>query len=181
MTDKAILSGIRQRDESAISWVINKYSRLLWSIASAVLKNAGSDQDTEECVADAFIYLWQSPERFDPEKGNLKSWLSMVVRSRAIDRYRELTRRSTVALDDAMVVGRMGLQDALVDLERKRELSDAIRKLERQEQDILLRRYYYEQKPAQIALALNLSVKQVDNCLYRTKRKLKKALGGFYE
>ncbi len=180
MTDKLILEGILNRDEGTIAWVIQKYSRLLWSVADAVLKNIGSSQDTEECVADVFILLWQSPQKFDPERGSLKNWLSMVARSRAIDRYRELSRHATVSLDDAMIAGRIGIRDALLDREQRRELTDAIGALGELERDILLRRFYYGQKPTQIARALKLSVKQVDNFLYRTKRKLRKAieLGG---
>lgn len=46
---------IGNRDEEALGLVMEKYAHLLWPIAAAVLKNVGSDQDVEECVADAFI------------------------------------------------------------------------------------------------------------------------------
>ena len=60
MKEEAILSGIKSRDEKAIAYVIRKYSRLLWPVAAAVLKNVGSEQDVEECVADVFIHLWKT-------------------------------------------------------------------------------------------------------------------------
>ena len=67
MNDEKTIQAIQSGDEQAIDNVITKYSKLLWSIASAVLKNAASAQDIEECVADVFIYLWQHPEKY--EKG----------------------------------------------------------------------------------------------------------------
>ena len=75
-----------------------------------------------------------------------------------------------------MMAGRMGLQDALLQEETKRELAAAVNALADMERDILIRRYYYEQKPREIAKALDITVKQVDNYLYRSKQKLRKAI-----
>ena len=72
--------------------VIEKYSRLLWPIASAVLEHVGSEQDVEECVADAFIHLWQYPEKFDPARGTVLGWLCTLAHRRAVDRVRQVAR-----------------------------------------------------------------------------------------
>ena len=176
MRETAIAAGIAGRDEAVMGHVINKYSRLLWPIASAVLETVGSEQDVEECVADAFIYLWEHPEKFDPSRGSLKTLLCILARSRAIDRCRELTRKSTVPLEEAVLTAGMGLQEQLLQEESCRELLAAVQKLEEPNREILVRRYYHGQKPRQIALALGLTVKQVDNSLYRSKRQLRRLL-----
>ena len=176
MNDITAISGIKNRDERIINEVIVKYSKLLWPIASAVLKNVGSEQDVEECIADVFIDLWENPDKYDPDRGTLKTWLCMVTRCKAIDCYRVLSKHSTVPLEGAMMVGRMGMQDALLQEETKRELVAAVNALADVEKDILIRRYYYEQKPREIAKALDLSLKQVENHLYRSKQKLRKAI-----
>lgn len=176
MRDERIVLGIQNREEDVMNHVIEKYSRLLWPIAAAVLKNVGSEQDVEECVADTFIYLWQNPQKFDPSRGTLKSLLCIVVRSRAIDRYRQINRRSTLPLEEAVVADRFGMQEELLREETRRELTAAVNALGEPGREILVRRYYYNQKPREIALALGLSVKQVDNSLYRSKRQLRETL-----
>lgn len=176
MNDIKAIVGIKNQDERIINDVINKYSRLLWPIVFAVLKNIGNEQDVEECVADVFIDLWEHPDKYNAERGTLKTWLCMVARCKAIDRYRILIKNNTVPLEGAMMVSRMGMQDALLQEETKRELVAAVNVLADIEKDILIRRYYYDQKPREIAKALDLSIKQVENHLYRSKQKLRKAI-----
>ena len=173
MKDGQIASAIAKGDGEAMNNVINKYSRLLWPIAAAVLKNVGSEEDIE----DSFIYLWRNPGKFDPERGTLKSFLCIVVRSRAIDRFRRLTRNAALPLEEAVLSATAGLQEEMITRETRKELIAAVNALGEPGREILLRRYYYDQKPREIALAMNLTVQQVDNSLYRSKRQLRQMLG----
>ena len=176
MNDEKLINAIKSGDEAAIAQVMDKYSRLLWSVASAVLKNIGQEQDVEECVADVFISLWQQPEKYDAGRGGLRTWLCIKTRSRALDRYRELSRRSALPLEEAVAAQVLDVGELTDTEETKRELAAAIDTLAVREREILIRRYYYEQKPREIALALGIPVKAVDNSLYRAKRKLREEL-----
>lgn len=176
MRDEKILAELIERNEQTICLIMERYTKLLWSVADAVLKNVGTSQDVEECVADVFIQLWQHPDHFNPQRGTLKSWLCIVARSRAQDRFRKLSRCNTVSIDDVMLIGRMGVHDYIVQEENKREVADALNQLSLIDREILIRRYYYEQKPREISLAMNLSVKEINNHLYRSKQKLRKAV-----
>lgn len=176
MQDEKVLIAIQRREEDAMAKVMDRYSRLLWPIAAAVLEGTGDARDVEECVADAFIYLWQNPGKFDLNRGSIKTLLCIVARSRAVDRRRSLLRHQTVPLDDVVLWDRIGLQETLLAEENRRELTALVNTLEEPGREILIRRYYYGQKPRQIALALNMTVKQVDNSLYRTKDRLRQIL-----
>lgn len=176
VNDEKVRESVSRGQGEVMNFVIDKYSRLLWPIASAVLKNVGSEQDVEECVADTFIYFWQHPEKFDPARGSLKSWLCLVVRSRAVDRYRQISRHGELPLEEAVLSVSAGLQEELMSRETRQELVAAINALGEPGREILVRRYYYGQKPRAIALALGMTVKQVDNFLYRAKRQLRQAL-----
>ena len=176
MNDEKTIQAIRMRNEKVIGEVIKAYSRLLWSVAGAVLNNIGSVQDMEECVADTFIYLWEPPEKYNPSRGKLKTWLSIIARTQAVNRCREITKRNTVSLEDTNLPDCLGIVEGIMRKEAKQTLLAAVNALGEPDREILLRRYFYDQKPREIALALNLSVKQVDNRLYQTKKKLRQAL-----
>lgn len=176
MGDARIIQAIRKRDEEAVEEVISKYSRLLWSVAGAILNNVGSVQDVEECVADTFIYLWEHPDKYNPERGRLKTWLSVIARTQALNRYRDIARRNTVHLEDTELADHIGIGGDLLEEETWQILAAAVNALGEPDREILVRRYYYDQKPREIAIALHMSVKQVDNHLYQTKRRLRQML-----
>ena len=185
LNDEKIITDIKNRSEVAINEIITKYSKLLWSVAEAVLSHIGSVQDVEECVADTFIYLWEHPEKFDHQRGKLKTWLSIVARTQAVNRYREITKRNTLPLEDTDFIDQLRVVDAVLEAETRKALFAAVNTLGEPDREILIRRYYYNQKPKEIALALDMSVKQIDNRLYQTKRRLREMLtrseGGQYE
>ena len=176
MKDEKLITAIGQGDERAIHYAMDKYTRLLWSIARAVLEGTASAEDVEECVADVFVYLWQHPEKYDPARGKLKAWLSILVRSMAIDRCRALSRRGTLPLEEALLSAQPDLAEGLLAQEARERLVGAVETLEEPDRNILLRRYYHGQKPKEIALALGLPPKQVENRLYRTRQKLRTML-----
>lgn len=174
LNDKKIISAIINRDEQMLAFVVQKYSKLVWKIVAPILLNAASVQDVEECVADVFIHLWQCPEKYDPGKGRLPAWLSMVARSKAIDRYRQIIRKRELSIED-MAESPVYAETESADVENERLLS-CIGELDERERELIIRRYYYEQKPAEIAVVLDIPKKQVENKLYYVRQKLKRMM-----
>ena len=175
LNDKKIISAIINRDEQMLAFAVQKYSKLLWKIAASILINAASIQDVEECIADVFIYLWQYPEKYDPDKAKLSSWLSVIARTKAIDRYRQNIRKRELPMEEIVAESLAHAEIAVIDAEKERLLS-CIDELDEKEKELIIRRYYYEQKPAEIAVVLGIPKKQVENRLYYAKQKLKKMM-----
>ena len=181
LSDKKIITAIEARDERMLAFVVQKYSKLLWKIAASILINAASAQDVEECVADVFIYLWQYPEKYDPDKAKLSSWLSIVARSKAVDSYRRITRKKEISMEEIVVESLGYVENNATDGEMeerysKDKLCSCIEGLDEKEKELVIRRYYYEQKPAEIAVALDMPKKQVENRLYYVRQKLRKMM-----
>lgn len=173
LDDKKMISAIIKRDEQMLAFVIQKYSKLLWKITASILLNVSSVQEVEECVADVFIFLWQYPEKYNPDRAKLSSWLSMIARSKAVDRYRSLIKNKEISMEE-IIVESLGYAEVKTSDEDKEELLFYIAELDEKEKELIVRRYYYEQKPAEIALALDIPKKQIENRLYYAKQKLKR-------
>lgn len=158
-----------------LAFVVQKYSKLLWKVVTPILMNGASVQDIEECVADVFIHLWQCPEKYDSDKGRLSAWLSMVAKSKAIDRYRQIIRKRELSIEDIVAESQVYAEIESTDVENERLLS-CIGELDEREKELIIGRYYYEQKPAEIAVVLDIPKKQVENKLYYVRQKLKKMM-----
>jgi RNA polymerase sigma-70 factor (ECF subfamily) len=53
--------------------------------ARGVLRDPDSAEDV---VQDVFVHLWRRPRAFDERRGSLHGYITMLARSRAIDRWR---------------------------------------------------------------------------------------------
>jgi len=175
LRDDLLISRIKASDECAIAYIMEKYSKLLWKICSAVLNHVGTDQDIEECVADVFIQFWLNPEKYNAKRAKLSSYLSMLARSRAIDRYRKIVAKKESILEENIIYKKEILEE-IVSKEQKEKLMRCIQKLSDVDKEIIMRRFFYNQKPKEIAVALGVTGKQVENRLYLTKQKLRKMM-----
>ena len=175
MNDKEIISAIAGGNEQMLGFAVKRYSKLLWKTAAPILVNAASAEDVEECVADVFIYLWEHPEKYDAQKGKLSSWLAMIARSKAIDRYRREVKKREISIEEMTAEGLKTAENYQHGENGKNEiLISCLRRLGETEKELIIRRYYYEQKPKDIAEALCMPKKQVENKLYCARQKLKK-------
>ena len=61
------------------------YSSRAFAAAMRVLRDPTAAEDV---VQDVFMSLWRNPSQFDPARGSLPTYISMLARSRALDRWR---------------------------------------------------------------------------------------------
>lgn len=73
------------RDTAAFEGAFRAHHERMVLTAQQVLRDRGAAEDV---VQDVFLQLWLSPERYDARRGRLGSYLTMLVRHRALDRWR---------------------------------------------------------------------------------------------
>lgn len=179
MNDNKLVIKLRKRDPKTYDQVMGSYSKLIWSVVSGILKNVGTYEDMEEVCSDTFIHLWLYPEKYDPSKSELKTYLCVVAKNKAIDRLRKLKRVNQVQLDEQ--VGDDGFEESLIQSELIKEVYELASTLNEPDNEIFILRYFYQLKPQEIALKLSMSVKVISNKLYQSKLIIKNQLKGAYD
>jgi RNA polymerase sigma-70 factor, ECF subfamily len=86
------MDGIRGRDPESLGRLYDESSRFVYGLALRILNDAA---DAEEVILDVFQQVWSLAEAYDASRGTIWSWLAVMTRNRAIDRFRQAsTRRS---------------------------------------------------------------------------------------
>jgi RNA polymerase sigma-70 factor (ECF subfamily) len=73
------------RDPHAFERAYREHRAGALAAARGVLRDPDS---AEEVVQDVFAHLWKRPRAFDERRGSLHGYITMLARSRAIDRWR---------------------------------------------------------------------------------------------
>lgn len=83
--DATLAARISDGDQRALETVFELYGGAVRSMALRVLKNESLAEDT---VQEVFVGLWNSPDRFDPGRGSLRTFLITLAHRRAVDAVR---------------------------------------------------------------------------------------------
>lgn len=172
MDDQRIIELYFERSEAAITATKDKYDRYCTAIAYHIL---GSFEETEECVADTYLKVWNTIPPKKPE--NLKAYIGKITSNHALSRYRasHAKKRSAFAevLEELEIAD---LQDPCDELERKELagiISSFLRKLPPLKRRIFILRYWHYQPLKTISKGTGLKEERISVELYRIRKKLK--------
>lgn len=101
-SDSDLIARIRAGDEAALASLYDRYSGLVYSVASRVLRDGSA---AEEILQDIFYQLWRNPWQYDTSRGELGAWLLVTARNRAIDRLRRNKQGDCSRVEDVVPSG----------------------------------------------------------------------------
>jgi len=87
--DAALVRRMAGGDERALAALYDRWQGTVFSLAVHVL---GDADEAEEVVEETFWQAWRQSARYAGERGAVGSWLTIIARSRALDRLRARTR-----------------------------------------------------------------------------------------
>ena len=149
MEDGQIMELYWNRDQRAIRETDGKYGKLLYGIAWNLLR---SREDSEECVNDTYLRAWESL-RAEKRGGGAELLLG--------------------ELEDCLPASGGGPEREMEDQELAELLNVFLRGLSREGRAMFLRRYWYGESVAEVALALGCGEGKVKSSLFRSRKALR--------
>lgn len=89
--DTAIAERIACGDRAALEQLFLEHGGSVKAVARRVLRNEALAEDV---VQETFVTFWDAPDRFNPERGSLRTFLLTIAHRRAVDIVRSEIARA---------------------------------------------------------------------------------------
>jgi RNA polymerase sigma factor (sigma-70 family) len=119
--EQTVRTRLVARDEHALAELYDQFGSFVYGLAARVISDRRAAEDVTQ---DVFLFVWEHPEAFEPDRGRLRTFLGTLAHRRSVDYVRrEEARRRRNERDAAMTttvpdVDEMAM--ALVSAERVR-------------------------------------------------------------
>lgn len=124
-----------------VEWAYAEHGTAVHSMATNLCGTAAGADITQ----DVFLRLWQRPERFDPQRGSLRSYLLTDCRGRAIDAVRSETarrRRESAEIIDLAPHRNDDVEDHVVRNDQRAQMRVIIDRLPPHEREAIVTAYF---------------------------------------
>ena len=148
-------------DSDFIQNAVSKYLDMVLRIA---YQNTRNQADAEDVAQEVFIKLMKQPQFND--EGHMKAWLIRVTVNQCKDLKKSFWHRNTVAISE----------DRSVSENAYEEVWSELRKLPKDQRNVIYLYYYEEYTVPEIAEILGRKVNTVSSWLTRGRKKLKQIL-----
>ncbi len=154
LSDAALVVTIGRWHDDALAEVYRRHGGAVFALARRVL---GDPARAEEVVQEVFVRLWNQPERFDPERGTLRSFLLAQTHGRSVDVIRSDRARSDREQRQAQRTAEAGydLEREVWDLAVAEKVRDAVMELPEPERRAIELAYFGGRTYREVAAELD--------------------------
>lgn len=177
MEDAKIIELFFSRSEEAITETTLKYGKLCFSISGNIL---GNNEDSEECVNDTYLALWNCipPQR----PSNLMAFISKIVRNLSLKKLDyNLAKKRDSSITHSLseleeILPDKAISNKFSDEEIGRILSNFLKNEKADSRNVFIRKYWYFDSVEDISKRYKFSESKVKSMLFHTRNRLKKYL-----
>lgn len=176
MEDENIIRLYWDRDETAIEETSKKYGKYCFSIANNILC---SREDSEECVNDTYVKVWDS---IPPKRPSIFSaFIGKITRNISLNRYKlnNADKRGgnemTLVLDEVREIasGQPDPEEKAIRDELIAAVNDYLATLPVEKRVMFVRRYWYADDVKSIALRMGTSENNISVSVRRIRNSLR--------
>lgn len=175
--DLTLVRLIAEGETAALSELYDRYNRLIFSIALAVV---GDEATAAEITLDVFTRVWQRAASYRPEQARVTTWLTAITRYHAIDVLRRQNVRPeahSLSLDGLLPQPTAGDLEGDVELALQRQrVQAAVAQLPADQQEVLALAYFKGYSHQQIANLLKQPLGTVKTRIRSAMQKLRHLL-----
>ena len=152
-SDGALVVAIGRWHVEALAEAFRRHAGAVHALARRVLQDAAA---AEEVVQEVFLRLWRTPDRYDPARGSLRSFLLAQAHGRAVDLLRSDSARRRREEREAMQSAEAGydLEREVWDLAITDHLQGAVEELPIDERQAIELAYFGGHTYREVALML---------------------------
>lgn len=122
--DATLMEQVMAGEESAFATLYDRYSPMLFGMLMRILQDS---QAAEEVLQDLFLQLWRKPGQFDPGRGSLPAWLTVIARNRGISKLRGRPTREVLEHTDGLYANTLASSQNIESEASRTQLLDTLK------------------------------------------------------
>ena len=178
--DARLVEAMATGDREALAALYDRYSPLLMALGMRILRERRA---VEDLLHDVFLEAWRVASSYDSSRGAVRTWLTIRMRSRALDRLNAAGRRRRVFNrdDDKRVGEDMPAPDDPSLSPDQSAVRNAVSQLSSERREILELSYFEGMSCAEIADIIGIPLGTVKSRMAAGLRQLREEMKAFSE
>jgi RNA polymerase sigma-70 factor, ECF subfamily len=153
--DAELVSAVAQRDEAALAELYRRYGPIVTGLARRIL---GDPQLAEDITQEVFVHLWKNADRFDVQRGKLRTLLLTQTHGKCVDLVRSRNARAARESKsfDGITIDSAEVDAELIALTETEQIRAAVLQLPPDERIALETAYFGGNTYRQVAVVLGV-------------------------
>ena len=181
MTNRDVLAELlikcAEGDQRSYEALYRMVSPKLYAIGLALLRN---EEMAEDVLQDSFVKIWNRAMSFDPARGSAMTWMTSIVRNRALDLLRssrkQLEREFGDFADLDLVASEHGPSASTEIHASTAAIMACLDQLKDQQKHCILLAYYYGYTHSELAASLQIPLGTIKAWIRRGLERIRECL-----